>query len=115
MVWRDDEYPLMAEDLPKKSLKKARDSMREYGATVTDRLDSAIATAAETKLKTSSTLGTRLSAARREMALKDIAPAVKDIPWSVERMANRKMYFIKSGVERSREEGTTLRGAGWYF
>jgi hypothetical protein len=115
MVWRDDEYPLMAEDLPKKSLKKARDSMREYGATVTDRVDSSIATAAAAKLKTSSTPGTRLKAARREMALKDIAPAVKDIPWSVERMANRKMDLIKSGAERSREAGTTLQGAGWYF
>tara|TARA_Y100000034_G_scaffold136162_1_gene211176 strand:- start:44 stop:1276 length:1233 start_codon:yes stop_codon:yes gene_type:complete len=115
MVWRDDEYPLMAEDLPKKSLKKARDSMREYGATVTDRVDSAIATAAAAKLKTSSTSGTRLKAARREMALKDIAPVIKDIPWSVERMANRKMDMIKSGVERSREAGENLRGAGWYF
>ncbi len=98
----------MAEDLPKKSLKKARDSMREYGATVTDRVDSSIATAAAAKLRTSSTSGTRLKAARREMALKDIAPVIKDIPWSVERMANRKMDMIKSGVERSREAGGNL-------
>lgn len=114
MVWRDDEYPLMAEDLPKKSLKKARDSHKEYGETVTSRLIPNIEEASRRKLSSSTPAG-RLKAARQEATLKRIAPAVKDIPWTVERMSNNRVNLIKSAVVRAQEASANLRGAGWYF
>jgi hypothetical protein len=114
MVWRDNEYPLMAEDLPKKSLKKARDSHKEYGATVTSRLIPNIEEASRRKLSSSTPAG-RLKAARQEATLKRIAPVVKDNPWTVERMSNNRANLIKSAVVRAQEAGANLRGAGWYF
>ena len=114
MVWRDDEYPLMAEDLPKKSLKKALDAHKAYGATATRRTDSAIKAAAARK-RTSTTPAGRIKAYRQEVTLKDISPAIKDIPWTPARMTNRRVDLMESAIGRAQETGGTLGGAGWYF